>query len=139
MLNAKKRFIDQMKDETEAYMYNLSSMIPGFSGKHSDALMALYPTMAEKAITQMTLIACEKHPEAFCQFIICNACSTYLLDKKNDAVIIQGSSLTPAGKAIMDLFKLVLNSIASDPATPSGKHNAMQLEFVQKQLAARMK
>lgn len=139
MLNAKKRFIDNMKSETEAYMYNLSSIIPGFTGECIDSLMSAYPAMAEKAVTQMTLIACEKYPEAFCQCVISNGCSDYLLNRKNDSVLIRGGSLTHFGKTMMELYKAVLKSIASDPSTPSGQHNAMQLEFVQKQLSARIK
>ena len=139
MLNAKKRFIDEMKAETEAYIYNLSSTVPGFTGECADALMAAYPAMAEKAITQMTLIACEKYPEAFCQCVISNGCTDYLLNRKNDGALIAGGSLTTFGNAMWELYKAVMKSIAADPSTPSGQHNAMQLEFVQKQLAARMK
>ena len=136
---AKKRYISQMRDETEAYMYNISSMVSGFTPDCADAVMDLYPEMAEKAITQMTLIACEKHPEAFSQFVISNACSAFLLAPKNEEKVISGSSLTPLGTSLMDLFRTVLKRIADDPATPSGKHNTMMLDFVQKELARKMK
>lgn len=139
MLNAQKRFINDMKNETEAYMYNLSSMIPDFSKECADALMNLYPDTAAKAVQHMTLIACEKYPEAFSLFVISNACSQFLLDTKNNNFLLAGAELTPAGKAIMDMYQLVLKKIASDPSTPSGQHNTMQLEFVKQQLAARMK
>ena len=82
MLNAKKRFIEEMKLEAEAYMYNISSAISSFNGDCASKIMALYAATAEKGIVQMTLIACQKHPEAFCQFVILPGRQSWICSKK---------------------------------------------------------
>lgn len=138
MLNAKKRFIDEMKLETESYMYNISCLIPEFPKECADALMSLYNETAENAVAHMTLIACEKNPDAFCLYVISSGCSALLLDPSKDGLTINGRSLSRAGKALMDLYQLTLKQIAADPKTPAGMHNTTRLEFVKKQLAARM-
>ncbi|MBP3384182.1 MAG: hypothetical protein J6M22_01830 [Firmicutes bacterium] len=128
---AKNRFIEDMKPEAEAFLYNIASAVPGFSGKCADELMASYGTTAETAIKEMTLIACGKHPEAFCQYVIMRACELFLLDP--------GRKFDSDGKAVLSVYEAVLKSIASDPKKPAGIHNETRLDFVKHELAKKMK
>ena len=137
MLNAKNQFITDMKPEAEAYLYNMASNTPGFSGSCADAIMAGYPAAAEKAVVEMTLIACKKFPEAFCQYVLMRSCELFLLDPKND--IIEGKKLSSDGQAVLSVYEAVLRSIASDPKKPAGIHNETRLDFIKHELSKRMK
>ncbi len=137
MLNAKKQFIIDMKSEAEAYLYNLSANVPAFSGACADALMAGYGESAEKAVKEMTMIACQKHPEAFCQYVVMRACELYLLNKNSN--IISGNKLNADGQSALAIYEAVLRAIASDPKKPAGIHNETRLDFVKHELAKRMK
>ena len=137
MLNATKQFIIDMKPEAEAYLYNLAAGIPAFSGACADALMAGYSNAAEKAVKEMTMIACKKYPEAFCQYVVMRSCELFLLDKGSN--IISGGKLNADGQAAMAVYKAVLKAIASDPKKPAGIHNETRLDFVKHELAKRMK
>lgn len=137
MLNAKKNFITDMKHEAEAYLYNLASNAPAFSGSCADALMENYSDAAEKAIKEMTMIACQKYPEAFCQYVVMRSCELFLLDRGSN--IISGGALNADGKAALAIYEAVLKTIASDPKKPAGIHNETRLAFVKSELAKRMK
>ena len=139
MLNARKNFIIDMKAEAEAYLYNMASGASGFSGKCADALMSYYGQAAETAVKEMTMIACQKFPEAFCQYVVMRACELLLLDRKNDSMLISGTNLTTDGSAIMTIYNAVLKSIASNPKKPAGVHNEKRMEFVKQELFKRMK
>ena len=137
MLNAKNQFIIDMKPEAEAYLYNLSAAVPAFSGACADALMAGYGESAEKAVKELTMIACKKHPEAFCQYVVMRSCELFLLDKGSN--IISGGKLNANGKAALAIYETVLKTIASNPKKPAGIHNETRLDFVKHELAKRMK
>ena len=137
MLNAKNNFIIDMKPEAEAYLYNIASNIPGFSGACADAIMSGYSAAAEKAVVEMTLIACKKFPEAFCQYVLMRSCELFLLDPKNN--IIDGKKLNSDGQAALSVYEAVLRSIASDPKKPAGIHNETRLDFIKHELSKRMK
>ena len=137
MLNAKKNFIADMRPEAEAYLYNLSAGVPAFSGSCADALMAGYNTAAEKAVKEMTMIACQKNPEAFCQYVVMRSCEQFLLDKGSN--VIAGGKLNTDGQAALAIYETVLKTIASDPKKPAGIHNETRLDFVKHELAKRMK
>ena len=137
MLNATKQFIIDMKPEAEAYLYNLAANIPAFSGSCADTLMKHYSTAAEKAVKEMTMIACKKYPEAFCQYVIIRSCELFLLDRHSD--IIDGKVLNNTGKAALAIYETVLKTIASDPKKPAGIHNETRLDFVKHELSKRMK
>lgn len=139
MLNATKNFIIDMKPEAEAYLYNMASSAAGFSPACASGIMSHYKTAAEKAIKEMTMIACQKFPEAFCQFVVMHSCELFLLDRSNDSMLISGTNLTAEGSAIMTVYNSVLKSIASDPKKPAGVHNEMRMDFVKKELFKRMK
>lgn len=131
MLKAKDRFIEDMKPEVEAFLYNIASAVPGFSGKCADELMGTYKSTAETAIKEMTLIACGKYPEAFYKYVIMRACEQFLLNpsKKFDA----------DSKAVLSVYEAVLKAIAADPKKPAGIHNETRLDFVKHELAKKMK
>ena len=137
MLNAKNQFIIDMKPEAEAYLYNLSANVPAFSGTCADALMAGYSEAAEKAVKEMTMIACKKYPEAFCQYVVMRSCELLLLNRNSN--IISGGKLNADGQAAMAIYEAVLKAIASDPKKPAGIHNETRLDFVKHELAKRMK
>lgn len=137
MLNAKNQFIIDMKPEAEAYLYNLAANAPAFSASCADALMAAYSAAADKAVTEMTLIACKKYPEAFCQYVVMRSCELFLLDKGSS--IISEGKLNADGKAALTIYEAVLKAIASDPKKPAGIHNETRLDFVKHELAKRMK
>ena len=137
MLNAKKNFITDMKPEAEAYLYNMAANAPAFSASCADALMAAYSEAAEKAVKEMTMIACQKYPEAFCQYVVMRSCELFLLDRGSN--IIAGGKLNADGQAALKIYEAVLKSIASDPKKPAGIHNETRLDFVKHELAKRMK
>ena len=137
MLNAKNQFIIDMKSEAEAYLYNLAAATPEFSASCADALMTVYAESAEKAVKEMTMIACQKYPEAFCQYVVMRSCELFLLNK--DSNIFAGSKLNADGKAALAIYEAVLKAIASDPKKPAGIHNETRLDFVKHELAKRMK
>ncbi len=137
MLNAKNRFIEDMKPEAEAFLYNIASAVPNFSAACADSLLTLYNKSAETAVKEMTLIACGKHPEAFCQYVTMRACEQFLLDPSNS--IIKDKQLTSDGQAVLSVYEAVLKSIASDPKKPAGIHNETRLDFVKHELSKRMK
>lgn len=139
MLNASNNFIIDMKPEAEAYLYNIAANVAGFSPACASGIMSHYKTSAEKAIKEMTMIACQKFPEAFCQFVVMHSCEQFLLDRNNDSMLINGTELTAEGSAIMSVYNAVLKSIARDPKKPAGIHNEMRMEFVKKELFKRMK
>ena len=128
---AKNRFIEDMKPEAEAFLYNIASTVPGFSGKCADALMAYYRTAADTAVKEMTLIACGKYPEAFCQYVVMRACEQFLLNP--------GQKFDSDGKAVLAVYEAVLKAIASDPKKPAGIHNETRLDFVKHELAKKSK
>ncbi len=137
MLNATNQFIIDMKPEAEAYLYNLASNVPGFSGSCADSIMAGYSDAASKAVKEMTMIACKKYPEAFCQYVVMRSCELLLLDRNSH--IIEGNSLNSTGKATLAIYESVLKAIASDPKKPAGIHNETRLDFVKHELKKRMK
>ena len=137
MLNAKKNFISDMKPEAEAYLYNLASAAPQFSAACADSLMASYSEAAEKAVKEMTQIACQKYPELFCQYVVMRSCELFLLDKGSN--IISGGKLNANGQAALSIYEAVLKAIASDTRKPAGIHNETRLDFVKHELAKRMK
>ena len=137
MLNAKKNFTTDMKPEAEAYLYNMAANAPGFSASCADALMAAYSEAAEKAVREMTMIACQKYPEAFCQYVVMRSCELFLLDKSSN--IIAGGKLNADGQAALKIYEAVLKAIASDPKKPAGIHNETRLDFVKHELKKRMK
>jgi len=137
MLNATKQFIIDMKPEAEAYLYNLAANIPAFSGPCADALMAHYSEAAEKAVKEMTMIACKKYPEAFCQYVVMRSCESFLLTPENN--VIEGNRLNADGQAALSIYEAVLKAIASDPKKPAGIHNETRLDFIKHELSKRMK
>jgi len=137
MLNAKNQFIIDMKPEAEAYLYNLAAAAPAFSASCADALMSGYAEAAEKAVKEMTMIACQKYPEAFCQYVVMRSCELFLLDKNSN--IIAGGKLNADGQAAMAIYEAVLKAIAADPKKPAGIHNETRLAFVKNELSKRMK
>lgn len=137
MLNAKNQFIIDMKPEAEAYLYNLSANTSVFTASCADAIMAGYSEAAEKAVKEMTLIACKKFPEAFCQYVIMRSCELFLLTPGNN--VIAEKKLSNDGQAALSIYEAVLKAIASDPKKPAGIHNETRVAFVKSELAKRMK
>ncbi len=137
MLNAKNQFIIDMKPEAEAYLYNLSANISGFSASCADALLACYSEAAEKAVKELTLIACKKFPEAFCQYVIMRSCELFLLNPGSN--IIEGKKLNSNGQAALSVYEAVIKAMAYDPKKPAGIHNETRVAFVKNELAKRMK
>lgn len=136
---AKKQFIKDMKPEVEAYMYNVATNVPGFTADCAKAIMDQYPVISEKAIVQLTMIASKMHPEAYCMYVVSNACSAFLLDPANDGVLFNKPNMTPLGSGLLNMYQAVLKQIESDKRTPAGKHNQANLDFVKGQLLKRMK
>lgn len=139
MLNAKNQFIIDMKPETEAYLYNMAVNVSGFSPVCVDGILSYYNQAAEKAVKEMTLIACKKFPEAFCQYAVMRSCELFLLDTANDHIIITGNDLKDEGHAVLAVYSSVLKAIASDPKKPAGVHNETRLDFIRSELFKRMK
>lgn len=139
MVNASKQFIIDMKAEAEAYLYNMASGAAGFSPACAEGIMSGYGNAAEKAVKEMTLIACKKAPEAFCQFVLMHSCEQFLLDSGNDKLLISGGGLSEEGSAVMTVYNAVLKAIASDPKKPAGVHNEMRMDFIKKELFKRVK